>query len=213
MRRIFRLVVGSSTLWFAGVVSAQSPAVAEGDIAKRVDKVFEKRELDGLAGVRAIGDEDWPNRLQARVWHGGPGPQRDNYAVDGVLCGEHVEAIYGGIDPDAGAAGGSCRWMMMSEVHSEVTGFRVSNYDSAPDLPHERAAGSAGIPAVVSGMAYSLDLITDDDVMSVITMQKELNFKPGDKHVILQHRLYADGHYREAGERDVFPEVHQQEYF
>src|SRR4029077_4267262 len=35
----------------------------------------------------------------------------------------------------------------------------------------------------LAGWRYSLDLITDDDVMSVITRQKELNFKPGDKHV------------------------------
>jgi CubicO group peptidase (beta-lactamase class C family) len=35
----------------------------------------------------------------------------------------------------------------------------------------------------LAGWRYSLDLITDDDVMSVITRQKELNFKPGDKHL------------------------------
>jgi CubicO group peptidase (beta-lactamase class C family) len=35
----------------------------------------------------------------------------------------------------------------------------------------------------LAGWRYSLDLITDDDVMSVMTRQKNLNFKPGDKHV------------------------------
>lgn len=35
----------------------------------------------------------------------------------------------------------------------------------------------------LAGWRYSLDLITDDDVMSVMTRQKELNFKPGNKHV------------------------------
>ena len=35
----------------------------------------------------------------------------------------------------------------------------------------------------LAGWRYSLDLITNDDVMSVMTRQKELNFKPGDKHV------------------------------
>ena len=35
----------------------------------------------------------------------------------------------------------------------------------------------------LAGWRYSLDLITDDDVMSVMTKQKDLNFKPGDKHV------------------------------
>jgi CubicO group peptidase (beta-lactamase class C family) len=35
----------------------------------------------------------------------------------------------------------------------------------------------------LAGWRYSLDLITDDDVMSVLTSQKELNFKPGEKHV------------------------------
>jgi CubicO group peptidase (beta-lactamase class C family) len=35
----------------------------------------------------------------------------------------------------------------------------------------------------LAGWRYSLDLITDDDVMSVMSRQKDLNFKPGDKHV------------------------------
>lgn len=35
----------------------------------------------------------------------------------------------------------------------------------------------------LAGWRYSKDLITDDDVMSVMTRQKELNFKPGDRHV------------------------------
>jgi len=35
----------------------------------------------------------------------------------------------------------------------------------------------------LAGWRYSLDLITDDDVMSVVTRQKDLNFKPGEKHV------------------------------
>jgi len=35
----------------------------------------------------------------------------------------------------------------------------------------------------LAGWRYSLDLITDDDVMSVVTRQKELNFKPGDRHI------------------------------
>jgi CubicO group peptidase (beta-lactamase class C family) len=35
----------------------------------------------------------------------------------------------------------------------------------------------------LAGWRYSQDLITDDDVMSVMTRQKELNFKPGDKFV------------------------------
>ncbi len=35
----------------------------------------------------------------------------------------------------------------------------------------------------LAGWRYSQDLITDDDVLSVLTRQKELNFKPGEKHV------------------------------
>jgi len=35
----------------------------------------------------------------------------------------------------------------------------------------------------LAGWRYSEDLITDDDVMSVVTRQKELNFKPGERHV------------------------------
>jgi CubicO group peptidase (beta-lactamase class C family) len=33
-----------------------------------------------------------------------------------------------------------------------------------------------------AGWRYSLDLITNDDVMSVVTRQKDLNFRPGDKY-------------------------------
>jgi CubicO group peptidase (beta-lactamase class C family) len=35
----------------------------------------------------------------------------------------------------------------------------------------------------LAGWRYSLDLITDDDVLEVVSNQKELNFKPGEKHV------------------------------
>ena len=35
----------------------------------------------------------------------------------------------------------------------------------------------------LAGWRYSQDLITDDDVMSVVTRQKELNFKPGEKYM------------------------------
>jgi CubicO group peptidase (beta-lactamase class C family) len=35
----------------------------------------------------------------------------------------------------------------------------------------------------LAGWRYSLDLITDDDVLSVVTRQKDLNFAPGTKHM------------------------------
>ncbi len=35
----------------------------------------------------------------------------------------------------------------------------------------------------LAGWRYSLDLITDDDVLELMSRQKELNFKPGDQHV------------------------------
>jgi CubicO group peptidase (beta-lactamase class C family) len=35
----------------------------------------------------------------------------------------------------------------------------------------------------LAGWRYSLDLITDDDVLEVMARQKDLNFKPGEKHV------------------------------
>ncbi len=36
---------------------------------------------------------------------------------------------------------------------------------------------------ILAGWRYSLDLITDDDVLSVLTRQKDLNFRPGEKHL------------------------------
>ena len=35
----------------------------------------------------------------------------------------------------------------------------------------------------LAGWRYSLDLITDDDVLELMSRQKDLNFKPGEKHV------------------------------
>jgi len=35
----------------------------------------------------------------------------------------------------------------------------------------------------LAGWRYSLDLITDDDVLAVMARQKDLNFKPGERHV------------------------------
>src|SRR5271154_6815476 len=35
----------------------------------------------------------------------------------------------------------------------------------------------------LAGWRYSLDLITDDDVLAVMSRQKELNFRPGEKHL------------------------------
>lgn len=35
----------------------------------------------------------------------------------------------------------------------------------------------------LAGWRYSLDLITDDDVMSLMVRQRDLNFQPGEKHV------------------------------
>ena len=35
----------------------------------------------------------------------------------------------------------------------------------------------------LAGWRYSLDLITDDDVLDLMSRQKELNFKPGEQHV------------------------------
>lgn len=35
----------------------------------------------------------------------------------------------------------------------------------------------------LAGWRYSLDLITDDDVLQMLSRQRDLNFKPGDRHV------------------------------
>lgn len=35
----------------------------------------------------------------------------------------------------------------------------------------------------LAGWRYSLDLITNDDILSLMTRQKELNFKPGDREI------------------------------
>ncbi len=55
----------------------------------------------------------------------------------------------------------------------------------------------------LAGWRYSLDLITDEDVLAVISRQKDLNFPPGSRLPVQQYRLHPAGANCEARERTV----------
>jgi len=69
----------------------------------------------------------------------------------------------------------------------------------------------------LSGWRYSLDLITDDDVLSVVSRQRDLNFPPGSKHLysntgytlLAQIVKRVSGQsYREFTEARIFEPLH-----
>lgn len=182
MRRIFRLVVGSTTLWFAGVVSAQSPAVAEGDIAKRVDKVFEKWNRTDSPGCALSVMKD--GRIVYK--HGYGMADLDHNVTITPSTVFHVASMSKQFT--------AASILMLAQQGKLSVDDDVRKY--IPELPdfgsvitirhliyHTSGLRDQWNLLSLAGWRYSLDLITDDDVMSVITTQKELNFKPGDKHV------------------------------
>ena len=60
----------------------------------------------------------------------------------------------------------------------------------------------------LAGWRYSLDLITDDDVLEVMSRQKDLNFPAGFQARVLQHRLHTARSNRQARQRSIVPRVH-----
>ncbi len=182
MKRILQVAVLIILLCVSTLVSAQTPAVSPADQAERVDKVFEK----------------W-NRTDS------PGCAL-SVMKDGRIIYKHG---YGMADLDHNVTITPSTVFHVASMSKQFTAAsilllaqqgRLSLDDDVrkyiPELPdfgslitirhliyHTSGLRDQWNLLELAGWRYSLDLITDDDVMSVVTTQKELNFKPGEKHV------------------------------
>jgi CubicO group peptidase (beta-lactamase class C family) len=61
----------------------------------------------------------------------------------------------------------------------------------------------------LAGWRYSLDLITDQDVLDVMSSQKELNFVPGEQHLYCNtgYTLLAQIVKRVSGGSSLLPQT------
>ena len=178
MKRILQV---AASITFV-LVSAQTPAAPQTDLTERVDKVFQK----------------W-NRTDS------PGCAL-SVMKDGRIVYKHA---YGMADLDHNVTITPSTVFHVASMSKQFTAAsilllaqqgKLSVDDDVrkyiPELPsfgslitirhlihHTSGLRDQWNLLELAGWRYSLDLITDEDVMSVVTSQKDLNFKPGEKHV------------------------------
>jgi CubicO group peptidase (beta-lactamase class C family) len=181
-----RTLLVTMTLFFLGVpASAQtlSPgSVSQGEVTARVDKVFEKWNRTDSPGCALSVMKD--GRIVYKHGYGMADLDHDVTIAPSTVF--HVASM-------------SKQFTAASIVLLAQQG-KLSLDDDVrkyiPELPdfgtpitirhlihHTSGLRDQWNLLDLAGWRYSLDLITDDDVMSVVTRQKELNFKPGDKNV------------------------------
>jgi len=151
-------------------------------LAKQVDKVFAKWDREDSPGC-ALG-----------VYRGGQVVYKRGYGMEDLNEGVHItpETVFH-------VASMSKQFTAASIVLLATQG-KLSLDDDVrkyiPELPdfglritirnlvhHTSGLRDQWELLELAGWRYSKDLITDDDVMSVMTRQKELNFKPGERYV------------------------------
>src|ERR1700722_3349423 len=75
----------------------------------------------------------------------------------------------------------SCYWSRMESCRLMTTGTKI--FRSSRNLLHHTSGVRDQWDLLeLSGWRYSLDLITNEDVMSVVVRQKALNFAPGSEY-------------------------------
>lgn len=152
------------------------------EMAKQVDKVFAKWDRADSPGC-ALG-----------VYRGGQVVYKRGYGMEDLNEDVHIT-------PETGfhVASMSKQFTAASIVLLAQQGKLSLDDDvrnSIPELPdfgqkitirnlvhHTSGLRDQWALLELAGWRYSKDLITNEDVMSVMTRQKELNFKPGDRHV------------------------------
>ena len=65
----------------------------------------------------------------------------------------------------------------------------------------------------LAGWRYARDLITDDDVLQMLSRQKDVNFTPGARHLYSNSGYTLHGDHRAARQRPVVPAVHDRADF
>jgi len=182
LKQIFRVVLSIAFLWFSTVARTQTPAAPAGDVTARVDKIFEKWNRTDSPGCALSVMKD--GRIIYK--HGYGMADLDHNVTITPSTVFHVASM-------------SKQFTAASIVLLAQQG-KLSLDDDVhkyiPELPdfglvitirhlihHTSGLRDQWDLLELAGWRYSLDLITDDDVMSVVTRQKDLNFKPGEKYV------------------------------
>ncbi len=182
MKRILRVVLSITFIWVSTVARAQTTAVPAADLTTRVDKLFEKWNRTDSPGCALSVMKDG----HVIYKHGYGMANLDHNVTITPSTVFHVASM-------------SKQFAAASIVLLAQQG-KLSLDDDVrkfiPELPdfgsritirhlihHTSGLRDQWNLLGLAGWRYSLDLITDDDVMSVVTRQKDLNFKPGEKHV------------------------------
>jgi len=176
------MVVGSIFLLVSTVASAQTPAAPASDLTERVDKVFEKWNRTDSPGCALSVMKD--GRIIYK--HGYGMADLDHNVTITPSTVFHVASMSKQFT--------AASILLLAQQGKLSLDDDVRKY--IPELPdfgslitirhlihHTSGLRDQWNLLELAGWRYSLDLITDDDVMSVLTTQKDLNFKPGEKHV------------------------------
>src|SRR6267378_38137 len=182
MKRILPVVLSITFIWVSTVARAQTTAVPAADLTTRVDKLFEKWNRTDSPGCALSVMKDG----HVIYKHGYGMANLDHNVTITPSTVFHVASM-------------SKQFAAASIVLLAQQG-KLSLDDDVrkfiPELPdfgsritirhlihHTSGLRDQWNLLELAGWRYSLDLITDEDVMSVVTRQRDLNFKPGEKHV------------------------------
>jgi CubicO group peptidase (beta-lactamase class C family) len=182
LKHILQVGVGISVLLVSTLASAQTPAAPPTDLTERVDKVFEKWNRTDSPGCALSVMKDGRIIYQ----HGYGMADLDHNVTITPSTVFHVASMSKQFT--------AASILLLAQQGKLSLDDDVRKY--IPELPdfgslitirhliyHTSGLRDQWDLLDLAGWRYSLDLITDDDVMSVLTTQKDLNFKPGEKHV------------------------------
>ena len=182
MKRILQVAASITFLLVSTLASAQTPAAPQTDLTERVDKVFEKWNRTDSPGCALSVMKD--GRVAYK--HGYGMADLDHNVTITPATVFHVASMSKQFT--------AASILLLAQQGKLSLGDDVRKY--IPELPsfgslitirhliyHTSGLRDQWDLLELAGWRYSLDLITDDDVMSVLTTQKDLNFKPGEKHV------------------------------
>jgi CubicO group peptidase (beta-lactamase class C family) len=182
LKPIFQVAFGITFLLVSTAASAQTSAAPASDPSERVDKVFEKWNRTDSPGCALSVMKD--GRIVYK--HGYGMADLDHNVTITPSTVFHVASMSKQFT--------AASILLLAQQGKLSLDNDVHKY--IPELPdfgspitirhlihHTSGLRDQWNLLELAGWRYSLDLITDDDVMSVLTMQKDLNFKPGEKHV------------------------------
>jgi CubicO group peptidase (beta-lactamase class C family) len=182
LQQILRVILGVTFIGISTDARAQTPAAPAADLAARVDKIFEKWNRTDSPGCALSVMKD--GRIIYK--HGYGMADLDHNITITPSTVFHVASMSKQFT--------AASILLLAEQGKLSLDDDVRKY--IPELPdfgspitiqhlihHTSGLRDQWDLLELAGWRYSLDLITDEDVMSVVTRQKDLNFKPGEQHV------------------------------